>query len=305
MKLVDEIINILSSDKGKLSDALIKTKVLLHQIGHKELVGWVNNELNGYANRDLVPEYRIVPAQVLVNASNLAYEVTSHPIPLGHLNKKHRESIESSKMDESLAVLEQFVEDKSGHLQAHIQMETYGILGKGLSNGYSISRAWSEISFTSVTQILIQVRSRLLDFLLELKDELPSQLNEEEAKAHINKVDTGNLFNSAIFGNNTTIVVGNENTQNVSNINLKGNFESLSETLKSNGISDSDISKLKEAITNDSSDINDEEEEYGRNVQKWLQKMLSKAVDSSWQINLGVASSLLSNALSSYYGWFK
>ena len=52
MKLVDEIIDILSSDKGKLSDALIKTKVLLHQIGHKELVSWVNNELNGYSNKN-------------------------------------------------------------------------------------------------------------------------------------------------------------------------------------------------------------------------------------------------------------
>ena len=93
MKLVDEIIDILSSDKGKLSDALIKTKVLLHQIGHKELVSWVNNELNGYSNSNSVPEYRIVPAQVLVNASNLAYEITAHPIPLGHLDNKHRESI--------------------------------------------------------------------------------------------------------------------------------------------------------------------------------------------------------------------
>lgn len=304
MKLVDEIINILSSDKGKLSDALIKTKVLLHQIGHKELVGWVNNELNGYQNCDSVPDYRILPAQVLVNASNLAYEVTAHPIPLSHLENKHRESIETSKMDQSLAVLEQFAEKNTGHLQAHIPMETYGILGKGLSNSYNINRAWSEVSFTSVTQILIQVRSRLLDFLLELKDELPSELNEEEAKAHINKVDAGNLFNSAIFGDNTTIVVGNENIQNVSNISLKGNFESLSKILKSHGVSNLDISELNEAIEKDSPAIDNDKKEYGAEVKKWLQKMLGKAVDTTWQVELGVASSLLANALSSYYGWF-
>lgn len=305
MKLVDEIIDILSSDKGKLSDALIKTKVLLHQIGHKELVSWVNNELNGYSNKNSVPEYRIVPAQVLVNASNLAYEVTAHPIPLGHLENKHRKSIETSKMDQSLAVLEEFVKNKSSHLQVHIPMETYGILGKKLSNGYNIHRAWSEISYTSVTQILIQVRSRLLDFLLELKDGLPNELNEEEAKKHINRVDAGNLFNSAIFGDNTTIVVGNENVQNVSNINLKGDFESLSKTLKSNGVSDSDISELKESIEKDLPVIDDNKREYGSEVKKWLQKMLGKAVDASWQIELAVASSLLATALNSYYGWFK
>lgn len=56
MKLINEIIDTLSSDTGKLSDALIKTKVLLHKIGHKELVPWVNNELNGYPDRDSVPD---------------------------------------------------------------------------------------------------------------------------------------------------------------------------------------------------------------------------------------------------------
>ena len=63
MKLIDEIIEILSSETGKLSKALIKTKVLLHEIGHKELVPWVNAELNGYPDKDAVPEYRALPAQ--------------------------------------------------------------------------------------------------------------------------------------------------------------------------------------------------------------------------------------------------
>lgn len=150
MKLINEIIDTLSSDTGKLSDALIKTKVLLHKIGHKELVPWVNNELNGYPDRDSVPDYRILPAQVLVNASNGAYRATSQHIPMGHLEEKHREAIETARMDQSLAVLEKFIEKDAGHLQAHIPMESYGLLGKGLDNGYQIESAWSEIDRKSV-----------------------------------------------------------------------------------------------------------------------------------------------------------
>lgn len=52
MKLISEIVDTHSSNTGKLSDALIKTKVLLYNIGHKELVPWVNNELNGYPDRE-------------------------------------------------------------------------------------------------------------------------------------------------------------------------------------------------------------------------------------------------------------
>ncbi len=65
MKLIDEIIEILSSSDGNLTDALIKTKIVLHKIGHKELIDWVNSELNGYPNEDQVPPYRILRAQVL------------------------------------------------------------------------------------------------------------------------------------------------------------------------------------------------------------------------------------------------
>lgn len=304
MKLISEIIEILSSDTGKLSDALIKTKVLLHKIGHKELVPWVNSELNGYHDRKSVPEYRVLPAQVLVNASNGAYRVTSHHIPMSHLDEKHRESLETARMDQSLAVLEKFTEKDDSHLQAHIPMESYGILGKGLGNYYQIESAWSEISHTSVLQILIQVRSRLLDFVLELNDQLPSELNEEEVKERIDSVDAGNLFNSAIFGDNTTILVGSSNTQSVSNITIKGDFNALAKTLEKNGISDSDITALKEAIDQDSSIINNDSKEFGPAVKSWLQTMLSKAVAASWNIELGVASSLLATALNSFYGWF-
>lgn len=304
MKLISEIIDILSSDTGKLSDALIKTKVLLHKIGHKELVPWVNSELNGYPDRASVPEYRVLPAQVLVNASNGAYRATSHHIPMGHLDEKHRESIETAIMDQSLAVLEKFTEKDTGHLQAHIPMELYGILGKGLGNFYQIESAWSEIDHTNVLQILIQVRSRLLDFVLELNDQFPNELNEEEVKERISSVDAENLFNSAIFGDNTTILVGSSNTQAVSNVNIKGDFSALAKTLEKNGVSDSDITALKVAIEQDSSVINDDSKEFGPAVKLWLQTMLSKAVETSWNINLGIASSLLATALNSFYGWF-
>lgn len=303
MKLINEIIEILSSESGKLSDALIKTKVLLHKIGHKELVPWVNSELNGYSDKDAVPEYRVLSAQVLVNASNIAYRVTSHHIPMGHLEEEHRKSLETARMDQSLAVLEKFAEKDSGQLQAHIPMESYGILEKGLDNSYRIESAWSEISISSVLQILIQVRSRLLDFVLELNDQFPSELNEKEVKERIDSVDAGNLFNSAIFGDNTTILVGSSNIQTVSNVVSKGDFNTLGKMLEESGVSEPDITALKDAIGQDSTIINADSREFGPAVKTWLQTMLSKAVDTSWKIELGVASSLLATALNKYYGW--
>ena len=303
MNLLNEIIEALSSQSGSLTDALLKTKVLLHKIGHQELVEWVNNELSGYPDEDNIPEYRILPAQVLVNASNMAYQVTSHPIPLEHLTEEQRESLETARMHQSLAVLEKLVEKADGHLQASIPMEANGLLGRGLANGYKIQRAWCEIGQASVAQIFVQVRSRLLDFVLGLQDKLGADVSEQEIRQRADSFDASSLFNNAIFGNNTTIVVGTHNKQQVTNIAVKGDFYVLAEELRQYGVGEPDITALKQAINADAGAPEIVEKKFGPAVRGWLQGMLSKAVDSSWQIELGIASSLLATALQNYYGW--
>lgn len=299
MKLLNEIIDALSSQSGSLTDALLKTKVLLHQIGHNELVEWVNHELNGYPHDGAIPEYRVLPAQIL---ANMAYQVSAHPIPLAHLDRDMRESLKIARIYQSLAVLEKLVEKNGGHLESPIPMEFNGALGKGLGNGYVIQRAWCSISPASVTQIFVQVRSRLLDFVLGLKDQL-GDVPEQEVKERTSAFDASRLFNNAIFGNNTTIVVGSNNTQEVTNLAVKGDFHVLADHLRRHGVDDENISALEMAIKQDENTSEIAEKKFGPSLKKWLQGMLSKAVDSSWQIELGVASSLLATALQKYYGW--
>ena len=62
----------------------------------------------------------------------------------------------------------------------------------------------------------MHVRSRLLDFLLELRDKIGEGATDENIKAKSSSFDAKDLFNHAIFGAHTTIVVGNQNTQAVS-----------------------------------------------------------------------------------------
>lgn len=303
MKLIDEIIELLSSQSGSLSDALLKTKVLLHKIGHQELVEWVNDELNGYSDDKELPSYRRLLAQVLVNASNGAYSVTRQPIPLFHLTETEKERLQYVKMSQSLAVLENLVSDKGGHLQSPIPMEANHKLSKGLGNSYMVEKAWSEIQQADLYQIFIQVRSRLLDFILSLKDQIGDLSSEQDIKKLTDSIDTSSLFNNAIFGNNATIIVGSSNKQKVINTVVKGDFNTLANELKQHEVAESDITKLKMAIDSDEQTKEIAEREFGPSVKKWLKSMLSKAVDTSWQIELNIAGGLLVEALKKYYGW--
>lgn len=304
MKLINGIIELLSDGDGSLTEALIKTKVVLHKIGHKELIDWVNNELNGYSDTASLPSYRTLSAQVLANMANMAYQVNAHPIPIMHLKESYRESLETAKMTESLAVLEKFTESDGGSLRRPIPMEANHILGEPLSGGFQIQNAWSEIQLTGITSILTQVRSRLLDFLLELNESFDDEMSDEEVRQRAAITDAENIFNNAIFGSNATIIVGSGNTQRINATVIKGDFNSLSEVLKEHGVKQSDIDALKGAIADDAVEGEPKPGEYGTSVKEWLQNMLSKAVDASWQIELGVASSLLASALQRFYGWF-
>ena len=302
MKLIDEIIEILSTSDGSLTNALLKTKTVLYKIGHKDLIDWVNNELNGYSSEDQVPPYRILRTQVLANIVGMSFQANSHPIPIMHLEDSDREKLETAKITRSLSVLEKYSESDEGRLKRPIPIEANNLLGQSLASGNNILSAWSEIQLTDITSILTQVKSRLLDFLLELNERLPRDLGDREIKERAAKTDAKNLFNNAIFGDNTTIVVGSSNTQRINTTVIKGDFTSLAKTLQEHGVEEADINSLEEAIKVDQAKGESKTGEFGTSVKEWLKNMLSKAVDASWQIELGVVSSLLASALKSFYG---
>jgi len=61
---------------------------------------------------------------------------------------------------------------------------------------------------------------------------------------------------------------------------------------------------LKEAIEKDRGAPEHKDKKYGKNVRGWISSMLTKATESIWNVELGIASGLLTNALTAYYGWF-
>ena len=301
MKLVEEIIELLSSTDGSLTDALLKTKVLLSSLGEEELNAWVNNELNGFSEDQELPSYRIVPAVVLANLSGIGFTADAHPLPIAHLDKKYRENIETARMYQSLAVLEKYAAETDSILATPIPLEANHILGKNLSRGTVIQRAWSQIQTSSIVQIVTEVRSRLLDFVLKVQAELPEDPSTEEKRS----IDTRTLFQNSMFGDNATVIIGDKNKTEIVNLHLKGNLDALTHELKKYDVSDEDIEKLKSAIEEDADKVNDNKKEFGPSVKSWLQNMLHKAVEASWQIELGMAGTVLSDALKHFYGWWQ
>jgi hypothetical protein len=300
MKIIDEIIEELADRNNRLTDILIKTKILAYKLKNSELKDWVDSELNGYSKNTL-PAYRVLHCQVIGTLSNGFKRAQNYPIPLNGLDKELREGITTIFLFQSISTLDDFLNNKNeGELVNHISPEHYGYLSKDLDNGFYIEYAVKKIDRLQIVQVMTSVKTKLLDFLLRLNEEIGEAEDIKPFTEGKEKDMVSSLFNSAVFGNNTTIIVGDHNTQTVSNI-TKGNFDSLAKLLSDNGVPKNEINELKTIIDNDNQQP--KTREFGDKVKSWVSKMISKAMDNSWKIGLGAAGKLLADAIEMYYGW--
>ena len=84
---------------------------------------------------------------------------------------------------------------------------------------------------------------------------------------------------------------------------LKGNINALKYELRKYKVDTQDIEDLEEAIQRDELDENSAE--FGPAVNSWIHNMLQKAREAAWQIELSMASAVLTDALNHYYGLWK
>ncbi|MFT4504147.1 hypothetical protein [Caballeronia sp. 15711] len=299
MKLLNDIVDLLSDKSGSLTGALLKTKVLLHRIGHRELVEWVSDELDGYKDDNRVPSYRLVVARVVGNVHVPGGRYKNQTLPTAHLPEELRLSMSQWPMPQSISVLETLAQQTQSMCN-YFPPE----IAAGFSHGYEaghVTSAWRQIEPGQVQNIVIAVRSRLLDFVLTLQDEIGTA-SEENMKEAAKDVDAVAMFQHTIFGDNATIVFGTGNTANVNNTIEKGNFNALAETLRKAGVEEADVSDLKTAIDDDDPAVVVREKQFGPKVKAWMTNRMGKAIGGGWAIGIAAGGKLLADALGAHYG---
>jgi hypothetical protein len=137
MRLIDEIIELLSSDTPSVENALFKTQVLAHRLNEVELKKWVDHELRGYPNGDEVPAYRKIRTTVIGTINNGCYRITDQELPMMHLDDAHREKFQRKNVTQSISVIEAWAKDED-NVATSVPPEFYVLFSKGLGNGYEV-----------------------------------------------------------------------------------------------------------------------------------------------------------------------
>lgn len=303
MELVDQIIELLSSDKPSLENALFKAQVLAHRLGEADLKQWVERELKGYPKGAELPAYRMLHLTVMGTCSNGAYRYNEQPLPVMHLDERVRDMLQVKRLSQSISVIEKWAAEED-NITSIIAPEFFPMLSEGMANGFEVERAWGKHSQGAMLQVVTEVRSRLLDLALALSDRLPNQMDPAEMKSVSKDINAGDIFKNVVFGHNATIVIGSDNSQQSSSAVTINDLAALEAALRRAEVSEADISELKQAIEADQQAPEvSAKQGFGPKVRGWLGRMMTKAGTTSWKVGVSAAGGLLGRALAHYYGF--
>jgi hypothetical protein len=299
--LLDEIISILSDENGTLNSALLKTKVLLHTIGKKDLASWVNYELRGYPDENSIPEYRHVSAEVHGHVASYAWHMQDTKLPIMHLTDKQKTNLTSVACTMSISSIEDAVlahRTKPGAgLMRTLPPEYGSLFKKALQPGVEVISAWCVINMIEVEGIVTEVRSRLLDFALELRDVVGADTPENELASKVANVDTEKMFTTAVYGSGNTIIIGGQSVQ-ITN-NEKDDIEGLIVAIGQLGFQQPMLVELRESVQQDKNAGNEPNVAEGK-TGEWFGKALKEAARGVVKGGVDVVSTVIVKALKAY-----
>lgn len=280
------------NSSNNLTDLLRKALLVAKKLGIKDFQDWINNELNGYDDAKVIPKYRIVSGQI--KALNPYHGWMPCLISDNDLTSQ----IQKREVVQSIGALTSLLQNnKSGFLQTPFPPEAEHTL----MSLFQIKCQFAlHIDPSAVYGILDTVRNTVLEWSLKLEQEGilgegMSFSKEEKGKAQ---------GNPSIRIENFQGILGNVSDSTISqdlDISIQsGDINSLSDFLSKKGISKEDIEELKKAINIDPKPVSSKS--FGEKVGGWIGNMISKAATGAWDIGIQVAGTILTKAISMYYG---
>lgn len=277
MKIIDELLEILSSSGGSIEDALIKAQVIAHRLGDAELAAWVKGELQGYPVGSDLPDYRIQHLTVLATLNNGLMLMHEQVLPLWTLTEKQYDAIAVHRVRQGVGGLSHQLRQESdgGNFRVPVDPAFYPALSKTLSPGHVIVKALGVPSPGATQQIITQVRSRLLGFVLGLQDRVPPETAPEAIKDAVTP-DVVRTLVGGITGSTVTVNI-HTGSGALSSVVQPQQVQALKDQLRQAGISAALVDELDTAIATDESGGHSGKDGPGRSVLRWVGDVIKAA----------------------------
>lgn len=249
MSLLREIQSEAVSPTTKVSALLRKCKILAYRLGNENFKKWVDSELNGYAETEILPKYRIlsVISQGHFNGP-FGSGLRNADIPSGCFPPEFRNDLTTSYLLGPIAELESLIDKDSTNkiLQQPWNPDFIAKFAYVIYQNMVCIKAWKSISSTQIEGVLDIVKTRILSFVLEIE-----ALNPDAGEAALNsspipQEKVSQIFNINISGDVQNLASGNHHStihQEINNSQIPQEFLDLLSTLRK--------SEIEEELVND------------------------------------------------------
>lgn len=219
--------NILSDimNNRPLAEILLKTKIFASKRGDNELLGWVTKELEGYGD-EMPPKYRFVSSglKVIVYIPYVRTDSVDFQIDMIE-DENVSNRLSKWGFQNPISEIENLCKnsEKDGRISTKVPVFIYQYLDKFI-NG-DIQDTYQYTTPAAVSQILVSVKSVLIDFLLEVSKEEDIDFNtfikNNPNMGNRITINAGimNTGSGSVNAQGATTVVGSNNEINVENKN--------------------------------------------------------------------------------------
>jgi hypothetical protein len=301
MSLLREIQDASIDGSTDLETLLRKCRVLAARLNNEDFKLWVQSELDGYASGKDVPDYRKFHCQCYGHFSGpFQSGLRNAPIPEMCIPERVREGLTNVHLRDGVGSLKNLVDSKGDDtLRSEWPADACAMFGQEIYRNMNLMQAWMVISKSSIVGILSTVRNRILNFAIEIEATNPAAGEAAPGSVPVPKETVTQIFNTNIYGTVGNVASGH-NIQQTATVNIKkGDFESLANYLKDQGVEVADLAELKDAVK---SEPKTTESGFGKKVAGWIGKMLQKSAEGTWKIGTTVAANILTTAIKLYYG---
>lgn len=181
MSLFDEIQTDLLSTTP-LSDVLRKAKVLAYRLKNEEFKNWVEHELNGYSNVELLPDYRKLSTHSCGNFITSTTKISGVPIPTQNLPREIQDEVNKLNLRQGAkeleAQLDSLARSSTDTLAVPWPANLLPLVSNRVFEDSACLGAWRVLTKGQITATLELTRNRLLTFILELADRYPEAAKE-------------------------------------------------------------------------------------------------------------------------------
>lgn len=312
--LLQEVIDDLVNTDKSLSAPLMKLNYFGRLIKNQELIDYTQNELNGYRDKETIPEYRRTIGTLYVDMQAY-YNRHSGQLPVSMIEEPYRQAFKYVYVREGIAAIEKLAKenekgDSGGQIVTPLPMEMLHILQEPARKLYKTDVRIDVVgarlagNASIVVEIPNAIRTKLLDFVMSIADTFgyDIEIDSFNKKAETNNQTIIHQMSTTInnSGDGNLINTGNENKIDSSITLYKGDIGRLQKELRNQGIDEEDIKEITEIVA--SEEPNQEKAILGQKSNGWISKVVNKSLNGIGKIATGISSNLLASLIRQYYG---